>query len=53
MSFKYLPNEEMWSDALTKPLQVNSYIVMRINLMNITDIYVDLGENAPAKGRKT
>ena len=43
----------MWADVLTNPLQGKSYQIKRSNLMNIPEIYVDPGENAPPKVIKT
>ena len=42
----------MWSDLLANTLQGKSYQIMRSNLINMPDLYVDLDENEPAKGRK-
>ena len=43
----------MWAEVLTKTLQVKLYRIMRINIMNMPDIFVDPGDNAPAKGSKS
>ena len=53
MSVEYFPTEEMWADVLTKPLQGNSYKIMRIKLMNMPEVYVEPGENTLATGIKT
>ena len=53
MSVEYCYTEEIWEDVLTRPLQGNSYQIMRSKIMDMPDIYVDTGENAPAKGIKT
>ena len=42
----------MWLDVLTKPLQGKSYRIMRSNLMNMPELYVDTDEKIPGKGIK-
>ena len=49
MLVEYLPTEEMWSEVLTKPLQVNSYRIMRSKLLNMPEIYVYKDYNETAK----
>ena len=50
MLVEYFPTEEMWEDVLTNHLQGKSYQIMRSNLVDMPDLYVEPGENAPAKG---
>ena len=52
MSVGYCPTEEMWSEVLSNSLQVKSYRIMRIKLIDIPKIYIDLDDNSPSKGRK-
>ena len=47
------PTEELLADILTKPLQGKSYQIMRSNLINMLELYVDPGKNAPEKGSNT
>ena len=43
----------MWAGLLTKTLQGKLYRIMRRELMNMPDIYVEPGQNAPVKGENT
>ena len=52
MSVEYFPTEQMWPEVLTKPMQLNSYIIMRRNLINMHDFYVKTDDNSQAKWSK-
>ena len=41
LEIKYAPTGDMWSDVLTKPLQVQDFKCMRAHLMNVSENYDD------------
>ena len=52
ISVEYFTTKKMCSYMLTKLFQGKSYPIMRSKLMDMPELYVELGENAPAKVSK-